>query len=221
MRLLHKGNKRMGMKLGFKPVVFTVAVFALSATCPVRAATILNDSGVGDYQILAYQPIGQSFTAIDSDLLSIGFAFTNINPLSLNASITLNLVTGDGTGGASVATRTFTLSDADANSTYFPPASFYDVDFSGTPLTIGAMYTALLSTTTDRWGVTSNGNTYGGGQIYISGIASPLGDLTFRVIGETPPAVPLPTALPLLATGLGVLGLFGWRRKRKAAVLAA
>jgi len=29
---------------------------------------------------------------------------------------------------------------------------------------------------------------------------------------------PLPLALPLFATGLGVIGLFGWRRKRNAAV---
>jgi hypothetical protein len=33
---------------------------------------------------------------------------------------------------------------------------------------------------------------------------------------------PLPAALPLFATGLGAMGLFGWRRKRKsAAALAA
>jgi hypothetical protein len=32
---------------------------------------------------------------------------------------------------------------------------------------------------------------------------------------------PLPAALPLFATGLGALGLLGWRRKRKAAALAA
>ena len=34
-------------------------------------------------------------------------------------------------------------------------------------------------------------------------------------------ATPLPAALPLFATGLGALGLFGWRRKRKAAATAA
>jgi hypothetical protein len=28
---------------------------------------------------------------------------------------------------------------------------------------------------------------------------------------------PLPAALPLFATGLGALGLLGWRRKRKSA----
>jgi hypothetical protein len=31
----------------------------------------------------------------------------------------------------------------------------------------------------------------------------------------TPSAVPLPAALPLFVTGLGALGLIGWRRKRK------
>ncbi len=34
-------------------------------------------------------------------------------------------------------------------------------------------------------------------------------------------ATPLPAALPLFASGLGALGLLGWRRKRKAAPLAA
>ena len=35
------------------------------------------------------------------------------------------------------------------------------------------------------------------------------------------PSVPLPGALPLFATGLGALGLLGFRRKRKAAANAA
>ena len=34
-------------------------------------------------------------------------------------------------------------------------------------------------------------------------------------------ATPLPAALPLFASGLGALGLLGWRRKRKGAALAA
>jgi hypothetical protein len=42
------------------------------------------------------------------------------------------------------------------------------------------------------------------------------------IIGATPlGATPLPAALPLFATGLGVMGLFGWRRKRKGATAAA
>jgi hypothetical protein len=34
-------------------------------------------------------------------------------------------------------------------------------------------------------------------------------------------ATPLPAALPLFAGGLGAMGLLGWRRKRKAAAIAA
>jgi hypothetical protein len=41
------------------------------------------------------------------------------------------------------------------------------------------------------------------------------------VWSEGSPAVtPLPAALPLFATGLGVMGLLGWRRKRKAAAIS-
>jgi hypothetical protein len=36
-----------------------------------------------------------------------------------------------------------------------------------------------------------------------------------------PLATPLPAAFPLFATGLGAFGLLGWRRKRKAAAIAA
>jgi hypothetical protein len=38
--------------------------------------------------------------------------------------------------------------------------------------------------------------------------------------GLTFTPVPLPAALPLFATGLGALGLLGWRRKRKAQAVA-
>ena len=38
------------------------------------------------------------------------------------------------------------------------------------------------------------------------------------IFEDTPPLVtPLPAALPLFASGLGALGLLGWRRKRKKA----
>ena len=44
-------------------------------------------------------------------------------------------------------------------------------------------------------------------------------DQSFTIeIGAT---TPLPAALPLFASGLGVMGLFGWRRKRKNGGVAA
>ena len=44
-----------------------------------------------------------------------------------------------------------------------------------------------------------------------------LSDIT---VTDTGAAVPLPAALPLFVGGLGVLGVLGWRRKRKAAAAA-
>ncbi len=47
--------------------------------------------------------------------------------------------------------------------------------------------------------------------------------LILDVIAGSPTtsATPLPAALPLFASGLGALGLLGWRKKRKAAAVAA
>ena len=40
------------------------------------------------------------------------------------------------------------------------------------------------------------------------------GDISISLVAEQ---TPLPAALPLFASGLGALGLLGWRRKRKQA----
>ncbi len=50
------------------------------------------------------------------------------------------------------------------------------------------------------------------GQVSAFAIA---GDLSATAGG--PSAIPIPDALPLFATGLGALGLLGWRRKKKLA----
>jgi hypothetical protein len=46
---------------------------------------------------------------------------------------------------------------------------------------------------------------------------APTFNFTFSLTGDV---VPLPATLPLFATGLGALGLLGWRRKRKAQAVA-
>ena len=49
-----------------------------------------------------------------------------------------------------------------------------------------------------------------------------INDILFEVTSLSPVSeTPLPAALPLFATGLGAMGLLGWRRKRKVAALAA
>jgi hypothetical protein len=48
-----------------------------------------------------------------------------------------------------------------------------------------------------------------------------VGASSFFQINQSQVATPLPTAFPLFATGLGALGLLGWRRKRKPQSITA
>jgi hypothetical protein len=43
----------------------------------------------------------------------------------------------------------------------------------------------------------------------------------YAVAGAAPGTTPLPATLPLFATGLGVMGLLGWRRKRRGVAAIA
>jgi hypothetical protein len=66
---------------------------------------------------------------------------------------------------------------------------------------VGAALVTLAVVADDILKVTLDGQ--------LSGFKSAFDNLTVR-------PTPLPAALPLFATGLGALGLLGWRRKRKA-----
>jgi hypothetical protein len=55
----------------------------------------------------------------------------------------------------------------------------------------------------------------------IGGNAVETVSFNYSTLNITPAPVPLPAALPLCATGLGTLGLLGWRRKRRAAAIPA
>jgi hypothetical protein len=69
---------------------------------------------------------------------------------------------------------------------------------------------------------TSHGGPFGATVYSINNVittvpfSAPFNDLPIGVAEITPPDnTPLPAALPLFASGLGALGLLGWRRKRK------
>ena len=69
---------------------------------------------------------------------------------------------------------------------------------------------------------TTAGSSYTLDFLFIS-IASPSGSFAPNGLlveeTSTTTATPPPATLPMFATGLGALGLLGWRRKKKAAAL--
>jgi len=194
-----------------------VSLWSLGAA---RAAVIENNAGQFDASIHAFDPLGQTFTAIDSSLVSIGFAYSDLNPGSPNDPITLNLYAGDGTGGALLASRTFTLPAVLPSAT--APPVIIDTDFSGVSLTVGSIYTAALSTDSFKVAAVYGPDAYAGGHGVNTPAACGDCDLNFRVVGQsaTVGGVPEPASWALMLVGFGGLGA-ALRARRRGRTVAA
>jgi hypothetical protein len=117
-------------------------------------------------------------------------------------------------GGSTV--RTYTTSNSD------PSLFSLNLDPDGTSFWTGGFSTGLLYqfdiATAAQLTVIDTGSGYYnlfGVSVYGEYQAGGGG------VGGGDSNTPLPAALPLFATGLGALGLLGWRRKKKAAAIAA
>ena len=106
--------------------------------------------------------------------------------------------------------------------------------FASFPLgvTSGSYDNPLDMTLASSWNpafITANGGTTSGAEAALfAGLAAGKAYLNIHTnlypggeIRGFLSTTPLPAALPLFASGLGALGLLGWRRKRKVAVFAA
>jgi hypothetical protein len=110
--------------------------------------------------------------------------------------------------GVSIRT-TFFVNFSSSTQTLSDPGPFVFYDVAGNPIINGPLtfhFDILAGSEDVRWFATEIC------AIFCSGSIMP--NVAFV---STPSAVPLPAALPLFAAGLGVLGLLGWRRKRRAA----
>jgi len=219
--------------------VFAAAL--LAATCvavPAHAGDIQVISGTTGARAttLFNGPIGQSFTSIDSTLTSIGFQFQLFNTSSANTPFTLQLLNGSGLGGTQIYSQQFTLP------TTIPTSglNWFDISLANVAVTIGGVYTAVLSNSSLRYGVVLGpevniftgqplgGDAYAGGQAFgvqsypncPNTLASPC-DLNFRVHGTTATgAVPEPATWAMMIGGFAMMGGALRRRSRGAQLVA-
>jgi hypothetical protein len=199
------------------------AVACLSAT-GAAATTIDFTAGSTTTYAIGGGPFGQSFTAVDPVLNSLGFYYTVINDFAAPTPITITLLNGAGLGGSVVAARTFSLANTDGVT---------DTDFGATALMVGNLYTAVLSTASYYEGVRGfrKTNPYADGQAYAKNGPGDLNctvagcDLAFRVVGSSgvvdhPQAVPEPAAWMLMLSGFFAIGA-GRRHARRAGPLVS
>ena len=108
----------------------------------------------------------------------------------------------------------------------FGTTSTIDVDINGSQV-LAAENSCTSCTTTLTWQLFTTTFTATGTSTVLAFLnGDPSNDTSngldnITLNATTIPPTPLPAAFPLFATGLGALGLFGWRRKRKAQVVAA
>lgn len=217
-----------------KSILAAGVLAAMAFAMPAHAATIQVISG--DQRSFLPSAFGgsagQSFTAIDTNLTSFGFQFNALNPGAANTPFVFTLREGAGLSGAVIASLTFTLPNTINDRT----PTWFDFDITGTTVTLGGIYTAVLSNSGTRHGIVmgpniniftgqeTSGDAYAGGRAYFVQEVYPncaqTGncDLNFRVTGNTAAgAVPEPATWALMLLGFGAVGGVLRRRARQTA----
>jgi hypothetical protein len=164
-----------------KPILLLLAAL-LTAMSPCRADIILDGLPSFGVNIGLFAPTGQSFIADRSVLKSIGMWTTSCNcPDQPLEQFQLRLLSGSGTSGTPVATRTAMA----PNGLY----GFLDFDFSGVMLTVGQTYTAVMTQLSETppgspAGIYGSSNDYSGGMAFLSGVPQPDMQFSLRVIDD-------------------------------------
>jgi len=221
-----------------------------AAPTPIPATLPLFASGAGVFGFLGWRRkrkavTKQSLAAVLACLAMSGGAKASVYDFTFTSTIinatTPIIVVGDtftinlllDNGGSTLVSQTWSSADAISGftidtgsyhgsySTLFPGSSF-QTDVSGALTLTNFFGAANTSNNQDNFG-SFGGNVLSGNRFldffgrsnFYAALPTTVADWTVSA------ATPLPAALPLFATGLGALGLHGWRRKRKIAAKAA
>lgn len=197
-----------------------VVAIAGSTHGAVHAQVVIDQPvWTGSIQVLAFAPMGQSFTAVAPELVSIGARLVNFNVSQpqwiADRTMILNLYAGEGLNSGSLLASSVVDVAAqlgDSNGA----AALVDFPFASVQLLPGATYTFELIANTARYGVSNaRADVYPDGRSFYSTTGLPsdfpapaLNDLTFRVT-----AVPEARTSLLLLLGLTAILPAALRRR--------
>jgi len=164
---------------------------------PMYAGATLNTSTAFDFGGGLYQ-VNQVATGDQSGLIAG-------NLVSLTSPVTY----GSGSSGSTSLTKTWT----DAFGTFTETMTSFTADRSSA----NAITLDFAGTLTSTSGINEPAFMI----LSANQVGGPGHVVGWTLTNTSVSPTPLPAALPLFATGLGAMGLLGWRRKRKAAAIAA
>jgi len=193
------------LSMGIVALVFTLS--------PAHANSYVYDV---DFAIGAHTVTGEITTDINSgyltstDISSWSFQLDNSNGFSSTGSNPVLVI--DGADSLSATSTSLVFNVSGSNEILF-------CEGGATPGSCQSTgYILQLETTGDDTVLEDYCCKHPGGGGSLAGDSPTLSSV--QIATAAPAATPVPAALPLFASGLGALGLFGWRRKRKAALAA-
>jgi len=192
---------------GLLPAVVGAGFALLTSLSIVSAQDVLNISQpAANTGLYSVQSGWQSFTvAQESILTSFAFAW-NGGGGNLEVTATVDLLTGEGTGGASLASVTGSVSLD--NSGPYEGYHFFVADFGSIDLAPGQYTVYFYNATSPLEFVGTDYNSYSGGKF----VNDYFGDSGYDATFFTPSPVPEPSTLAL--AGLGGLSLLRFRRRK-------
>ena len=215
-------------------IAASISVLSVFGAAPSFAVTLQTSAGEAGNQ--AWSGVGLKFTVnspINVTSLGLwddggnGFAATVNSPLSAYLMTTAGTVLASSTfydvsAGGSVQNGGYRFKDLGSSVTLLPGDYLlmgydwtandkeHNSNISGTPDIF--VTSTLVTFVTSAW--TATGNDAAGTLPTNFGVTNYFSSANIQF-----EATPLPAALPLFATGIGALGLLGWRRKRKNAAV--
>jgi hypothetical protein len=209
----------VGAPAGGNAATFTAAQNSdeCSSPCNIIAGNTVTvtDVSTDTINVTARMPASWSFITTGAGDASFAFSSSLSN---------LSLAIGLGTTNASTWTTVGPVATLQEDGLVFP-TSAYGADANRSPslgpgnnilvLTISATGLTAATFVADLLAATNGANTTNA--FFAADVLNNNNGATGIIDFGVPVAVPLPAALPLFATGLGALGLLGWRRKKAAA----